>query len=1824
MAITGNTGLSTPIESYIRYFNNMKPYHTKILEILEQYNFFDAIDVTVVENLFNDYTIANRKLCDAVEVFEDFDEGFVFETEYSIIGYDNASDQVFLDGDVSADFAEGEGIALYNSSLGYRPVITEITAVSYNGGADRTEISVTLDIASGEYDTYTTAGKNFCNLFTSISGGFGELFDDSQIVSAATFATAPTPDANEVVLSGNYSYDQRFQIQSIPNTTTVIISGDISALIADSDGAPDGVNTAFRIVPKRTYDIVSCTSNEFVVSGDRSAEFLSNREFEVLGTGPNDGRFSVVTASYNGVNDETTVRVSASQTISTSYCDGIISVSNAARNLGFYLIDNVVFNGTNTLVTVDATTPFSLTDVTEADKHGSMMLRTAMSNRRIVSLEGTKEVINKQYNPLNSFEDELRAGETAGSDYDFDASFGGFDWNVIPDTTTMTDFDYIVDDVVYDADLDETTVTLRGSLPTAITGSTLNLVGHFGFGGYDGDADTNDPKDTHVYTSFRENVIISLEPVPSPTPTATVTPTVTPTYTVTPTVTPTNTVTPSVTPTQTVTPTVTPTYTITPTVTASVTITPTVTATATVTPTVTGSIGATATPTATAVVTPTPTVTTTAAVTITPTVTSTIGATPTSTSAATVTPVVTSTPTPTATITASAPTPTPTPTTNLDPPINPFAIGTANTSNDGTLFSFDEGGSIIYTSKHGIGELGAAVAVDVDLGSSNVYTLTADNAGTIVRKIETETDSLIWQVLFDDFPLLTRKIDVDGDGNVYVSSFDRVIKLNSAGFKVYDKTIASSFEVSSICSDANGFAYVATGDNVVRKLDPSGIQIWTFATAQSSPQVAVNQNGEVFIGDLEGASGTSALRKLDNDGNQVWSINLTDDVLSLECDANGNVYVGTFGTNGDNVWKVDGTGTVVWTKNLAGNVEGISVDVNQDVYALLGGGSTGTYNKYDPDGIFILSGSIPGTEDTTLTSIATSPRVANYPSIWNATLYVPEVTPTPTVTPGLSSTVTPTPTVTPTTTITPTTNPTPTITFTPTETINLTPTPTPTLAATDFLVYGSSTSDSITRLNDNATVNWSTVETDQVVGAVVADINGNVFVNTDNGQDGISKYDSAGTEIGGNWPIDLSGTSATNLTMDTDVNGNLYVGYDTSFNGGRVTKYNAAGTLQWDTLLFNPSFAQEACERVVYNHSTDEVYAMGVSYVFVINNTTGAISSTIDIATITGRVGVTGFAMDRRGDFYIGYSQGGVFQGITKVDMATETVEWEFVDGTNTYVNFQVDQNYNLYAIRASRYIVRIAEDGSRYDWVTDTAATTSIVYAIDREGKLYYHVAGVEDQIRALDLATGVEDTASYPVSETDLVTGMFYSPTIASHPFLWPAVSVTPTPTVTPTFTATPTVTATSTITPTPTLTINASATPTATPTVTATVTPTSTITPTVTNSLTPTPSPTRTITPTPSATNTVTPTVTPTYTVTPTVTPTYTVTPTSTSAVTLTPDVTPTNTATPTPSATDATNTPTPTPTATPTVTPTQTATPTPTTTPPAPLSQGFVGSGFPTTTVVDSFPFAAPFTTATGVGDLSSNITGSGGHSSSFDGFVSGMNPSFGGTRIDSFPFSTLFGTTSSVGDLVAGSTFAASGTESGSDAFYSQGLSGTKSVQTFPMSAPFVTATTLGTLTTTAAFGMSASNGGNGYVAGGYTSPTGRTSSVQSYPFSAPFTASSSVGNLIVANGRGAAIQSSTDGYVAGGTTSPSVRVNTIQSYPFSSPFTTTADIGDLNNTLRGPVGTSGETDGFSAGGFASPAAITQVDSFPFASPFTLATDVGDLTVARDSGSGHQV
>lgn len=221
-------------------------------------------------------------------------------------------------------------------------------------------------------------------------------------------------------------------------------------------------------------------------------------------------------------------------------------------------------------------------------------------------------------------------------------------------------------------------------------------------------------------------------------------------------------------------------------------------------------------------------------------------------------------------------------------------------------------------------------------------------------------------------------------------------------------------------------------------------------------------------------------------------------------------------------------------------------------------------------------------------------------------------------------------------------------------------------------------------------------------------------------------------------------------------------------------------------------------------------------------------------------------------------------------------------------------------------------------------------------------------------------------------------------------------------------------------------------------------------------------------------------------------------------------------------------------------------------------------------IDSFPFTAPFTTATNIGSLSSARTGVAGSSSLTSGWgIGGITPgSPEVTTIDYFPFSAPFTTATSAGNLNVGRARLAS-TASNLTAFVTGGQSPPfNSFESFPFSAPFTTATSLGNLFPSRSASMGQSSIQTGYISGGFTSPSSTyVATIDSFPFTAPFTGTTSVGSLSQARTTGASQSSTSSGYSSGGTTNPAAVTtssNRIDSFPFSAPFTTATNNGSLS------------------------------------------------------------
>lgn len=57
------SAIRRPLDAFVKYFLDVKPYHTKLLEVLEIYKFYDTINVKIEEDVFKEVIIMNKPLC---------------------------------------------------------------------------------------------------------------------------------------------------------------------------------------------------------------------------------------------------------------------------------------------------------------------------------------------------------------------------------------------------------------------------------------------------------------------------------------------------------------------------------------------------------------------------------------------------------------------------------------------------------------------------------------------------------------------------------------------------------------------------------------------------------------------------------------------------------------------------------------------------------------------------------------------------------------------------------------------------------------------------------------------------------------------------------------------------------------------------------------------------------------------------------------------------------------------------------------------------------------------------------------------------------------------------------------------------------------------------------------------------------------------------------------------------------------------------------------------------------------------------------------------------------------------------------------------------------------------------------------------------------------------------------------------------------------------------------------------------------------------------------------------------------------------------------
>lgn len=115
-----------PIDAFVKYFLDVKPYHTKLLEVVERYKFAETMTVDITDTMFMDVAYRNNPLCRAVGFGLVYDEcgfsndnccdlfqclggyGLIWDNSdlvasYPISGIDYEKDEIIVDGNYTAD-----------------------------------------------------------------------------------------------------------------------------------------------------------------------------------------------------------------------------------------------------------------------------------------------------------------------------------------------------------------------------------------------------------------------------------------------------------------------------------------------------------------------------------------------------------------------------------------------------------------------------------------------------------------------------------------------------------------------------------------------------------------------------------------------------------------------------------------------------------------------------------------------------------------------------------------------------------------------------------------------------------------------------------------------------------------------------------------------------------------------------------------------------------------------------------------------------------------------------------------------------------------------------------------------------------------------------------------------------------------------------------------------------------------------------------------------------------------------------------------------------------------------------------------------------------------------------------------------------------------------------------------------------------------------------------------------------------------------------------------------------------------------------------------
>lgn len=315
-----------PVQGLVDYVLEIKPYHTKIVEVLVEYVQSEPIDVTIAESF---------DLCINLGI-PDIDTRY----SYPIIGVDTITNTFTVSGDKRLALHIGQVMEVFSSSLNNNRYT--ITSLVYDG--TNTKVGVQTNIPSTvidgvivyriiEYCPDSNLYGEFLapeNIEESCSIGFGQVFDS---ISSAYNITSFNTTTNQIIVAGNlsstFAMDIQFHLEYVTDAAPQILVDAVYTVDTVTVDNSDPLNpittittlqsiptldfgsplmtpsvTAQSIYPLDTQYTITATNdggvNIFSISGDLTSIFTAGSLIDVSGSDGNDGIYYVLRSDYTG------------------------------------------------------------------------------------------------------------------------------------------------------------------------------------------------------------------------------------------------------------------------------------------------------------------------------------------------------------------------------------------------------------------------------------------------------------------------------------------------------------------------------------------------------------------------------------------------------------------------------------------------------------------------------------------------------------------------------------------------------------------------------------------------------------------------------------------------------------------------------------------------------------------------------------------------------------------------------------------------------------------------------------------------------------------------------------------------------------------------------------------------------------------------------------------------------------------------------------------------------------------------------------------------------------------------------------------------------------------------------------------------------------------------------------------------------------------------------------------------------------------------------------------------------------------------------------